>query len=1171
MGETHVVTALMRPRCRVPLGEPGECGQNWAGTPRLPGPAWRWLEDVPGPRTEVRALAGPRALCVRFDCALDDPARLAPQTPQEPLGKCEHVWVEVGPLNDPVERLQFRVDFKGSRDVAGRRCIPGEKSLEAVPDLWQAAAPSTVVGSDWHVYHGLAREAWWVEMVLPWRALGLTRVPATIALSYGRVFATGLAWPLLNHVVWPEPERASTCPRVLEPGEGLIGPDAGAPERLELAAPRFGKNTGRLALGKEWRRGPGVLRVRTEAGPGGAFVVEETAVRCDGDVVEFQYWLDRARSSHVDVFSPQRLVVEVCDADEGTVLYAARLPMGRHLGICVDEPYGEQNARQGRRAPRRDEWLDRVTRALPRLYRRTTAQGAPSDFCLMFEHGAVAADLMGDDAWQRLAALVEERFATAEERLVGAMALVGQKSVTNLILGPMFFKASGEPGYHNSLHEWMGPLSIMRYGGGPAVSRAAVLARLLQHVNSPDTGRPFVTRVVSLAKEGGPTQVTRRYVKGNAVSPFGQYPGRVGAVAVDCGHGQTLLDPTALAFFVLPDGKLATIERMVADESVRVDGAGRLAAVYAKVDPEEVRAQRPDRLLSKGVFPELCPDEDGVDRPCDPRERQVPRTFTPGGGAESALQEGLLDLFGQKGDRDGSVQVGWDEEGLRVCVHVRGVHMDSLEARDLAVERVHIAVDTAHGHTHFHHFLATAAGERRLWREHSSGIQRLFKHLATENHAEDEELIDPSWIARLEPRGDGYEALFQISWEALGIEECPPVMGLNAWVEGRTPYYEQVFLVPPRWQQPADPFSFADVYLTRSPAALREIDLGVLTWGRNTGRVVLANASPQDVRVTLQAENHLGMCRRITRSAEVPATVPAGGEIAVEFPFFVSPEEKMTSGSRQQVVLQVQHDGACIFRGSWNVTYCQPLSAYQRYGRAVAKAANPRPGDADFLDKKTRYICSRIPQFQRLTTRDGAASDFVLRAEDGSVEFNLMEAGVLDRMAEYVHALFDNDVDRILGICYLSHAPDVARHMSGGHRIMNGAGPLSVMRGNFAGGGGNCGYHSRVFAGMAAHLRIGGKPLTAHTVAIWGHCIAAVSHRGTQVLMDADVGHFMMTPDGTDLATIEEFRVNPSTLCTAGPGDIARYYTVNEARERAQPSISDHEFAGVFPPGAPKA
>jgi len=217
------------------------------------------------------------------------------------------------------------------------------------------------------------------------------------------------------------------------------------------------------------------------------------------------------------------------------------------------------------------------------------------------------------------------------------------------------------------------------------------------------------------------------------------------------------------------------------------------------------------------------------------------------------------------------------------------------------------------------------------------------------------------------------------------------------------------------------------------------------------------------------------------------------------------------------------------------------------------------------------YICSRLPRFERLTTRHGAPSDFFLRAEDGTAEFNLMVPGVLDRMAEFVAERFDNDVDRLLGLYFLSYAPSVARHISWGHRIMTGAGPLSVMRGNFAGGGGNCGYHSRVFAGMAAHLRIQGKPLPAHTVGIWGHVVSAVGWRGSKVLMDADAGHFMMTPDGRDLATIEEFRANPDVLCTAGPDDLARFYTMNDGYVLLHPSIRDEEFKGVFPPGAPKA
>jgi hypothetical protein len=214
------------------------------------------------------------------------------------------------------------------------------------------------------------------------------------------------------------------------------------------------------------------------------------------------------------------------------------------------------------------------------------------------------------------------------------------------------------------------------------------------------------------------------------------------------------------------------------------------------------------------------------------------------------------------------------------------------------------------------------------------------------------------------------------------------------------------------------------------------------------------------------------------------------------------------------------------------------------------------------------------PVFARIVAEAGGGDHMRsvgIRAEDDSVEFNLMKEGVLDEIGEFITELFKTDLDRILGLFYFAYHPQVARHMSGGHRFMSLAGSLSVLRGNFAGGGGNCGYHSRAFAGLASHLKINGQPLKAHTVGIYGHVISAVGWRGSKALMDADAGHFMLTPDGSDLATIEEFRTNPGVLTTAGPGDLARYFTFDFNHTAGYPGIVDKQFPGVFPPGAPKA
>ena len=1160
-----MLSLLKRDRCRILHGQPNGAGFEWGSVPLLP-------ELIPGltelPRAEVRAVAAEDSLHVRFDCAVDDPARLAPPTPAAPLSEVERAVIDVLPSNEPTLRFRFQADYRGMTQASKVLMSVGESSLEAVPDVW---TKSESVTGDWSKLHGLRRDGWDAEFIVPWRTLGLDRRPPIIGFGYERILRRK-GFPTLDAASWNGPSKQV----LLEPGEALIGGSTGHPEELLLEPPVFGRNAGRLSLGSNWPEQPVSLKVRTE-GRGGR-VIEESAVPIEEgqDVLEFAYWVDRAECNHVDVFNPPRLVLEVLGAGDEK-LYRAELPMDRHLGLCVDEPFGVPSAAP--RVPRasRDAWLARILPETPRLGRANTNDGAPSDFCLMFDDGSVAANLMADDAWLRLAAIVE-RLGSAGERLVAAMALVGQKTVTNLILCPMFLNAEGRHTYHSAMHEWMGPLSIVRYGGGPAVARAAALARMLQHVKDPTTGEPFVTRVVSMTNEGGPRQVTRTYAACTNLAPFVQEPGPVGAVAVDYRGSQTILDPTGMVFFP-KSGALATVEEMLADELVLQEGAGRYASIYSRMDIDDVRHHLPDRMLSKGVFPELSPNEDNPDSPFYLGYRQEPRTLGVGADGQ-AIGAGFSRADGGRGVRDASMTIRWDEDQLSLSIRVEGAQTLGFSDQDREMERVHLAIDTAHNHQGFYHFLAVLGGARGArfdglrasWREAASGIQTLFKNLSTENHTALEE-VPVDWEATFNESPDRYQVTCVVPWSSVGLDgsELPPVIGLNVWIDSRRPHYAQVFLAPPRHRLPADPFSFADLYLHDSPVAVHAVDFGVPTWGENLGSAELANRTGHDAEVVFQARCVGGMERKTVDCEPVTATLPARGQARALFPFFIDPAEKMTSGSPQRLLLSASIADRTHFLGEWLPTYCGTMSVYQKYGGGEEDHQNPGPGDEDFLNRKIRYICAKLPRLERRTTRDGAASDFVVRSEDGSVEFNLMKEGVLDEMGDTIAGLFDSDLDRILGMFYLAQDPQMARHMSGGHRFMSGAGPLSVLRGNLAGGGGNCGYHSRAFAGMASHLKINGKRLRAHTVGIYGHVITAVEWRGSKALMDADVGHFFLTADGTDLATIEEFRNNPGVLTTAGPGELARYFTFDYAHTLSRPFMADEHFVGVFPPGAPKA
>jgi hypothetical protein len=1154
------VTALMRPRLVVALGEAAPLMPDFSQvTP------WSDLLDPQGAaQLQVRAAAGQRSLFLHFHCPLHDNYQLMPRNAAV-NSDYDRVWFEIHPQNDPLLRVRFECDYRGIHSASSQRRITGERSLEAVPDLWQSGGTISVLSEQWERYYGVERDSWWCQIELPWRTLGLEARPATIGFNFGRFYRINGEAPHMTLVAWPSATRESNCPTLLEHGELLIGPQAGAPVKLELPTLRFGVNEARIHLPPDWPAGEATLSAQVLR-PGGAAAAAQSAPARAGAIVSVPFTLDRADSSHVEPFDVCRLALTVQDRGSGQTVYQAIVPMDRYLGLTVDEPYGEGG--QGSGGTERERWLQRVVRLLPRLHRATTRQGAPSDFCLMNADDRLAVNLMADNAWSALASIVEQRFETAEDRLVAAMALVGQKSVANMYLATMFFENGWKPSYHSSMTEMMGPLSILRYGGGPPVELAVVLAELLRHITDPQTGKPFSTRVASLDKDGGPRQTAYNRNAGRVLS-YAQTPGSVGAVAVSVRGQQTLLDPAALAFFPAGPGRLASIEQIVSDESLRQAGAGRLAPIYARLDLEELLRHPADAILSKGVFPELCPDEWGPDRPFDPRERHElgDRVLVAPIG-RSAKVSGFRDIFGRPGRRNGSVTVAPDSDGLVVCVEVE-IDLGGCNPRDRAAECVNLSIDCKHTHLEFLTLSAWMEGDRRAFLAESGQIQTLFKHMTTSGYAERRELKDARWSATFANTSGGYRAEFRVPWKTLELDPAalPPTVGMNVWIDGRHPHYEQVFASTPRWMRAADAFTYMDLYLNPAPVVIRGIDLDVPKWGMNMAKVRLASTTGAATRAQVEVSNILGMSPRVRALPPVTVEVPASGEVVASVPYFVDPSEKM-SGPQQRVTLAVTVGGQAVYRGAWRIGYCGPLSTYQRYGSQYRDEPRGLPAYEDpIIEGKVRQICGKLPVFRRLTTRDGAPSDFFLRSEDGRVEFNLMADGVLDQMGRYIAELFDNDLDRVLGMFFFNHAPWISRHMSSGHRFMEGAGPLSVLRGNFAGGGGNCGYHSRNFAGMMSHLRIGGQRVVAHTLGCWGHSIAAIGWRGSKVLFDPDVYHIFLNARGDDLATLEEMRSPAGIHTTAGPGDLARFRTPQDANVLMQKSIEHLNFYGVFPLG----
>ncbi len=1157
---------LVRPTLEIPCLTAAADAIDWTALsplPALDGPD----ADADLRATDVRAAFTAEALHVRFLCPFADARTLRPQRRVAGFDASAHVTLELSPENDPGRWLRFRADFRGLREAVRVQRITGESNLQAVPDAWETTAPHP---ARWHRYHGLERDHWWVHFILPWRALGHAARPATLGLRYARAERREVESDRLRLASWPHQPGDSSFPG-LDHAQLIPAQQGGAPVGLELEPLAFGVNRGVLRLHPVAAPSLQRLRVSVNVEAQTLSTTEHPVAACAAEV-DFTFVLPRAMSSHLDRMAAPRLRLELLDA-AGQLSFTAALPLDRHLGLLVDERYGQPAP--ATTGDELQDWLSGIIASLPRLQRRDTNAGAPSDFCLYDDAGAMIANLTGPEAWTALGKLIETRFTTRADRLLAAMALIGQKSVTNLVILRLFFDPQWRCNYHTPMHKLMGPLSVLRYGGGGPQCRAAALAWLLRHVTDPQTGAAFHTRVVSLDQRGGPRPVRRSYAGHAALAGLDQEPGPIGAVAVQLDDARfTLLDPTAMTFFATEPGKLVDGQTISADASLRTRCAGRLAGCYAGLNLAEVQRWPLDELLTRGVFPELFPDEAGPDQPFDPRLVQTPPLVRCGVGEAGPQSQPFVSATGGAPARPATVAAAWTERGLQLCVTVTGINPAALDDADRAWERVHVAVDPEHGHADFFHFAAGWSGSREAARECTGNIQTLCKHLTTESWTVSETLSAGGWTADWRDVAAGYAVTFTLPWSLLEVSDpatLGPTLGLNVWIDSRHPTYRQSFLAPPPWNNPACAFQFADLQLVSAPLRTVKLDFGYPVWGQNQGQVTLENLTAAPLTLQWQAQQTGGMQPWRVRCAPVSVTLPARATQTIAFPFPLDGQEKMTSGSSPKLELRAWTDDQVLFQQTVECNYCGPMFAFHAYGPDVPAVSKPQPGEADYLPRLDQWIRQRLPKLVRQTTRDGAPSDFCVVTEDGAQTFNLMQAGVLDQIGRFIAERFDSDLERVLGLLWFNYHPAVARHMSSGHRFMDGAGPLSILRGNFAGAGGNCGYHSRAFAGLLAHLPLSYGLPKAHTVSVWGHVISCLEDvQGCKLLIDGDVGHFWLSPDGARLASSDELAQHGCLPSTANSAELARYFMYEPTLLNRVP-VRDDTFPGVFPAGAPRA
>ncbi|HUT37374.1 MAG TPA: hypothetical protein VNE39_28080 [Planctomycetota bacterium] len=344
------------------------------GGTRPPHPEWYYRDHL------VAFLNPGHDHATRWMCAVDDAG--------EALR--EATWIAPGeePGDHPSRALAeppaAEGDFRrlGEGRFWARVFLPGSEAL------WRGATPL-----------GLRVKVGFHEEVVP-RPLAWPDQPAwmeDLPLSYGDLFA-GEPVVAVKAVEFPEPSWGGEASRVV----------------LRMAVAPGGPREGRVDIAA-------ILPEDSEqAQPSVAWAASASGVADVSLPVVFPH---RAKwASDVRLTAALRLTVR---DRGGAALWSGQYPFGFDCGVIVRERYGPRGARLPERpAASAHDFIGRhrayILARLPDYRRRTTREGAPSDFTLEDATGGEHLDLMAPDALGRVAALLAQRFGDWQDALAAA-------------------------------------------------------------------------------------------------------------------------------------------------------------------------------------------------------------------------------------------------------------------------------------------------------------------------------------------------------------------------------------------------------------------------------------------------------------------------------------------------------------------------------------------------------------------------------------------------------------------------------------------------------------------------------------------------------------------------------------------------------------------------------
>jgi len=467
-----------------------------------------------------------------------------------------------------------------------------------------------------------------------------------------------------------------------------------------------------------------------------------------------------------------------------------------------------------------------------------------------------------------------------------------------------------------------------------------------------------------------------------------------------------------------------------------------------------------------------------------------------------------------------------------------------------------VSIDPTHEASEYCNFILTASGYARPGLIKATYAEQVY---ATVGKAEG---LDAEWHRRAVIKDDAWYAFISVPWKSMGLDAppgppAPAVIGLNLMRHRGRPMATHMSWARIVGPQLAPATDFGDCYLGEARVTAPVVDFGSPVFDRNTVTVTLETrgaAAKVEVRARVVATGS----GDVTSDESTGAEVPAGGSADVEVPYFLDWQER----NPHQMTLEVADDasGAVLFRTCYRLARSADIGVTNRFD-FPEPPENPSPGDEDFVKRKRDWLNWKTGRFHRTTTVQGAPSDFCLERADGEVLFNLMEPGVCRKMAEYIEALFETDLDRMAGAALMVHQKVFAVHcgpLTSLHRDMT---PESAMRLN----GGHCYSRALSLAGVMREIRYAGSAGSYDATIMFnlGHVVVVVRGAdGERYLFDPSFGSFYYAHDNTRLATEQELCDDPS---------LHERYIRDRRKDFCSPETHTDGRTGrvVWPTGAP--